>query len=200
MWEAWRVAYPTMTFQEQKEFYRTVWRENRDQHGFNLPAFKRALHMTSGWPIRVVELGGWDGELALLGMTERISTWTNYEICEDAVNESLVEDERYQAVLLEDWFWRSRYECDLFVACHVLEHLTLADVRRTLDAVKFWYAFVEAPLRSDPISWSGYQGSHILEVGWDGLDEEFFARGYSPVVITPESRLYRPRTQHEVLA
>jgi hypothetical protein len=196
IWDEWRTR--EWTFDAQQEFYGKIWELYRDQHCFNLPAFKRALDLVQGIKLKVVELGGWDGELAALGLSERIENWVNYEICVPATNELLTYDGRYASVALDDWFWNSRYDCDLFVASHVLEHLSLSDVRKTLDCVKFWYAYVEAPLGAMPTDWTGYEGSHLLEVGWNGLDDEFYQRGYLPTVLTKESRLYRPRRAVEV--
>jgi hypothetical protein len=196
-WDQWRAQ--EWTFEEQQEFYRNVWERYRDQHCFNLPAFKRALEIVQGINLKIVELGGWDGELATLALSERIESWRNFEICVPATNEFLTHNDRYESVALTDWFWNDRYECDLFVATHVLEHLSLEDVRKTLDCVRFWYAYIEAPLEKEPTDWSGYEGSHLLEVGWGGLDQEFLQRGYLPVVLTKESRLYRPRRPIEVI-
>lgn len=187
-WDEWRASYDQWGFREQQRFYDDVFRVCRVQRQFQtVDLGKFFMHFTGGrlgshdQPIRVVELGGWDGEFAgrMLALFPQIKSWTNYEISTLAVDETVCDDSRYQPVALDDWYWTDRRQGDLFVASHVLEHLSLRDVRRVLDATEARWAYLQVPLDNHGRDWTGYHGSHILEIGWPDLIREMEARGWT---------------------
>lgn len=178
-WDGWRDAYGHATVDDQRAFYDAVFVAHPDQRRFDDDACGRLLDHI-GRPVTVVELGGWDGGFAaaMLACRPDIVRWENHEIAAAAVEASVCSDGRYEPVALVDWYWATTHTADVFVASHVLEHLTLADVRRTLEATDAAFAFVQAPLADGPTDWRGYRGSHILEVGWLGLEVVLADRGY----------------------
>lgn len=177
-WDAWRVRYATMGVDEQRAAYDGVYVSHRDQARFDADALAALLTHTGAKA--VVELGGWDGALAatILATFPAIESWTNYEISSAAVAASVCHDPRYDAVALDDWYWNDRHDADVFVASHVIEHLSFADLRKTFDATAARWLYVQSPLEEGPTDWTGYEGTHILEVGWAAIDADLAARGY----------------------
>lgn len=182
-WDDWRSRYQTLTVADHQAAYDDAFDADRDQRRFDADTLRRLLDRI-GEPVSVIELGGWDGELAktvLASTNGQVKRWRNYEISPKAVEATVCDDRRYQAYAENRFYWDARRRADLFVASHVIEHLSLADVRRTLDATSCRYVFLQAPLEPGPTDWRGYDGGHVLEVGWDGLDHELAARGFAPI-------------------
>lgn len=180
-WDEWRASYDTWSFRDQQEFYDQVFRVCRVQQQHS-PIHLADFLAYIAEPVDVVELGGWDGEFAATMLADHpIRRWTNYEISQAAVAGSVCHDDRYVPIALDDWYWTDHHACDLFVASHVLEHLRFDDVKAVLDATDCRYAYIQAPLPEGPRQWDGYHGSHILEVGWARLAEQFYLRGFKPL-------------------
>lgn len=182
-WDEWRARYPNLTVAEQQAAYDAAFDEDRNQRRFDARTLQALLERI-GEPVSVVELGGWDGELAaevFAATNGQVKTWRNYEISPKAVAATVCDDPRYKAVVPKRFYWQTRRRGDVFVASHVIEHLSLDHVRRTLDATDCRYVFLQAPLEAGPTDWAGYDGGHVLEVGWDGLDAELSARGFAPM-------------------
>lgn len=178
-WDAWRAGYDTATVGFQREFYDAVFVAHPHQHRFDAKTLGGLLDYI-GRDVTVVELGGWTGDFAaaMLAARAEITWWENHEISPAALAASVCSDPRYVPVAAIDWYWTVTHTADVFVASHVLEHLTLRDVRQVLDASDVGFAFVQAPLGDSGRSWRGYAGSHILEVGWAGLEDELSVRGF----------------------
>lgn len=195
----WREAYDAMSYADHVAFYDTVWERYPSQQHFDADSASRFFDLYS--PRRVVEVGGWQGELAdrMLASNPCIQDWTNYEICRGAVDHSVPKDVRYAAVALDDWVWNRPWlfeGVDTLVASHVIEHMRARDLEALvgcLDDVQ--HAFIASPLSGYPASWEGYNGSHILEIGWDGVDEIMSRRGFALLKepMTYEVRCYERR-------
>lgn len=172
----WREQYATMTYQEQQAFYDRVEQDHPAQNSYrqNLPAWLRFFtHVTARLSRpRVLELGGWHGEMAaeILAAFPALDTWTNYEICPAAVKKSVCDDRRYRAIVSYDYAWNVRLpDSDVFVACHTIEHITVNQFEQLLDNLPLMvsYTAIEMPLPDKgPAEWAGYHGSHIFEAGW----------------------------------
>lgn len=195
-WDAWRSRYDLMSFSDQQEFYDRVAREHPTQQHFSIDAFGDCLDQAR--PDVVVELGGWKGELAAATLNKSpITRWTNYEISRVAVQETVCKDPRYVAVALPHYLWEYpvAIEADLFVASHVLEHLKVSHVLLLMSKVKAAHVYVEAPLpRSGVPAWKGYFGSHVLEVGWDGLGDLMGQCGYRKRWYVKDSMMFSRRS------
>jgi hypothetical protein len=169
-WNAWRAAYPTSTYEQQQRFYSDVYRQHPEQRHFNKRAVRRAIEQVQ--PRTVVELGGWDGELAerMLERHPDIVEWINVEVCKEAAHISDTRHPRLSSPYLSDFYWTSHWHADLFVASHAIEHLTVQHLEKTIAATHARALYLDAPLEDAPESWEDYHGSHILDVGWDGVD------------------------------
>jgi len=177
-WDAWRARYDTMTFAEQQAFYRDVADRYPEQRNFNTKTVTRAFDAIGGRDLSVMEIGGWDGYLAslLLGRGD-IGAWTNYDLI--AVAQATT-DLRYRLVVLEAFPWEfGHFQADVLVMCHTVEHMRGRDLARLLDRVSAPYVYIEAPLPTQgPVDWTGYPGSHILELGWIEASELLVTRGW----------------------
>jgi hypothetical protein len=173
--EEWRRQYKDMDYEEQRAFYSWVAKTFPSQVHFDLPGFIGALDRFT-WELgeySVLEVGGWRGELAaeILGRTDQIKEWVNYEIAEPLLDNIKCDDPRYRMVIPDDFVWNiDLFEGDVLVASDMIEHISgdhLALLVENLpDSVKR-IAF-KSPLGhwTQPNGWVGYYGSHILELGW----------------------------------
>lgn len=177
--DAWRTAYPTATYAEQQAFHSRIWEANPDQNHFDASEARLAIEHVQ--PKTVIELGGWDGGLAHLMLDEypAIRWWTNVEICREAAVAGWEGHAHYDAVPLDDWYWTQPWTCDLFVASHVIEHLTAEDLDKTIAATDTPALYFDAPLQDQPTAWQGTTTTHILDIGWEGVTAMCATHGYT---------------------
>lgn len=197
--DLWRARYLEATYDEHREFYRQIATAYPEQRYFNLEAARE--FMLSAGPTRVLELGGWKGELAaaILPEWQRIVEWLNIEIAPQAVTESACRDWRYTVDVPDSFIWdlpRDWGRFDTFVASHVLEHLVYADVVKVLQMIHgVEWIYVDAPLPPGGSMWGGGESTHILEIGWTRLGDLIESYGYREVDRRPghdgEIRWYR---------
>lgn len=178
-WNAWRAQYDQMTYLEHQDLYAEVHARYPEQCHYSVEHVARAIAATA--PRTVIELGGWDGELAhtMLDQHPTIEQWTNIEICAAARDSRPDPDPRYEAPELGDWYWTRQWACDLFVASHTIEHLTVDHLDLTIAATDAAALFLDAPLPAYPTDWRDCTGTHILPLNWDGVDELLAGHGYA---------------------
>jgi len=160
-WDQWRADYDLMTFADHQAFNQQAARLHPVQQSYDAPAVRRFLRERQ--PRNVVEVGGWDGALANLMIDEfyGIKTWVNYDITDVP---QVCDAPAYGRVVLDDWPWKTRVTADALVASHVFEHMRMIEIEWLLNAWDVRSVFVDCPI-SGPPDWTGYHGSHILEVG-----------------------------------
>lgn len=168
-----------MSFADQQAFYQAVLEAYPDQAHFNSGTITDAFDLIQGQALQVVEIGGWDGQLAeyLLPRGD-IASWVNHDLVEPP---QACKHPAYHFNLLQDYLWNLGFvEADVFVACHTIEHLAWAELEHLLAVLRVKWLYLESPL---PIhhrrSWNGYAGSHILELTWLELEQELEQRGYT---------------------
>lgn len=163
--DEWRARYDTLTFHEHQQInaeWAVLYPEQR-----SFATDKVAVFLGERAHGSVVELGGWDGQLAAL-MLHRfpdIETWVNYDITPNVPQ--ACNDPRYERVVLDDWPWLRDARGDVLVASHVFEHMRAAQVTLLLDRWDVDAVYVDAPVNGGV--WDGYHGSHILELDVPGL-------------------------------
>lgn len=151
-----------------------------DQRHFHADPVLRWLEDKPG---QILEIGGWKGELAaaVLPLAPKVTSWLNVEVSQRAIDAGVCHDIRYHAHKPDSFrWWESGFYSRNVIASHVLEHLSTEDVASLvahLDYCNHW--FVECPLNDEPQSWAGYFGSHILGVGWIGLEAIFRNNGFT---------------------
>lgn len=189
--DQWRERYAGLTYEAQQRFYDRMEQDHPAQFSYrlNLPDWHRFFAYITGklGAPRVLELGGWHGEQAaeMLAAYPTLATWVNIEICPAAIEKSACNDPRYKAYCPPDFAWNVRLpDADVFLACHVLEHITVREFGRLLDNLPavVSYAAIEMPIPDEgPAEWQGYHGSHIYEAGWKETIEALARRGWKEV-------------------
>lgn len=163
IFDEYRAAYDTLTPAEHSEWYDRIAEEYPEQRYYS-PWLVRPL--ASG---RVVEVGGWRGELArdvLFGAS--VESWTNYEICRWAAMSPVCLDPKYVSVWDPIRFaWEhDEFSGDLLVLSHVLEHLSVRHAEALIGVFpRFGRVYVDAPLLGDV--WRGSTTTHVLPWSWD---------------------------------
>ena len=175
-WDTWRAAYPHMTFVDQQAFYAQAAVDHPDQRQFNRAAVRGFLTLTS--PTRVVEVGGWRGDLcaAILPSVGVEIDWTNYEIAPNLT--PVCDSPQYHHVVLDRFPWEIVLDGDALVLSHVVEHMLLAEFDRLVDRFTGYAVYVDCPVSDTGENWAGYDGSHILEAGWDAITEVLEGHGF----------------------
>jgi hypothetical protein len=179
-WDLWRTDYDVMTFRDQQRFYRIVAEQHPVQQTFNPQVAADAFDLIGGTNLRVAEVGGWDGLLAAI-MLKRgdVATWLNYDLI---TVPQVCKHPGYQQVELDGYLWnRGAVTGDVFVACHTIEHLRARQLDQLFRCLRTRWVYLEAPLDDEPTDWAGFEGSHILEIGWEGVEELLNLHGYENV-------------------
>jgi hypothetical protein len=169
--DRWREEYDSLSFEDQQEAYEHVARMFPNQRSFDVVEARKFIARYQ--PKTVVELGGWDDALA--NSLGAFRSWTNYDLVE--VPQACAAF-WYELVVLQRPFWEDDYEADAFVATHTIEHLRARELESLVQRLRVKACLIEAPLRSGPTDWKGYRGTHILEVGWEGVDAIFANSGF----------------------
>jgi len=170
--DMWREAYGRMTAAEHAEFYKKLHADHPDQRHFN---GDDALAFFSEIPqgdLAVLELGGYDGELADLCLgVSNVKSWDNFDL---AAPEQKCKDKRYchHAIDIHLWNLTTPFEWDVFVASHVIEHLSERDLTNLLDYIRpCAFVYLDSPLHeTDRTDWSGSTAAHKLALSWSEVD------------------------------
>jgi hypothetical protein len=184
-WDEWRAEYDALSYEEQKAFYNLCYNLYPSQEHHDAEEVDRFLRNTVGGD--VVELGGWTGELAkkMLAIHPDILTWTNVEICENAAFASVVEDDRYNVWIPNDYIWnKGPIEGDIFIAAHVIEHMKSYHLAALIKQLRTKYVYFEAPLLPPNSTWNGMTGNHILELRWSQVHLLMDQSGYRNTYFT----------------
>lgn len=193
-WDAYRAAYDGMTYGEQVAFYDRVWDLHPNQHHYDPEAC--ATFLTSVKATRVIEIGGWRGELAaeMLARFPAIRRWHNVELCRGAIQSTVCQDPRYTCQVPGNWAWTMIHEPGaVLVAAHVIEHMALPQVGALLSALLPSAAFIQSPLMEEGQDWTGYTGSHVLRAGWREIVAVCGTHGLTrdPTLDAPDVRCFR---------
>ena len=169
-WDEWRREHANLTFADQQAFYSRVAEHYPHQQSFDAVAAHDVFDFIPEERLDVVELGGWDGALAAIMLSRSdISRWTNYDLVEVP---QVCRHANYRLELLRDYLWNQEpVRGDVFVACHTIEHLTARELELLFSVLLVPYVYLQSPLKFEPVDWAGYPGSHILEIGWNGVAE-----------------------------
>ena len=182
-WDQWRRDYDNLSYAEHQEFYERIYQEYPVQRHFNREMAQEFFFFLGDLSdLRVLELGGWDGELAveMLDQFPAILSWFNFEICQSAVLLGQ-EHRRLWHHAPQQWFWEVPWPGpNVFFASHSLEHLSRQHLQRLLERVGLEavdYLYVDVPLATD---WTGYEGTHRLDCTREELLVLFAQQGFFP--------------------
>lgn len=174
-WDQWRAEYDRMTFRQHQEFNARVAEQHPSQRQSNPDAVRGFLNHRDH--ASVVELGGWDGWLAeqILGRDDSIVTWVNYDITPNVPQ--VCHRDEYEKVTLIDWPWNCHITADVLIASHVFEHMRISEVEKLVREWDVDAIYVDIPV-GDHVDWRGYEGTHIIEVGWQEFMDRMADCGY----------------------
>jgi len=182
-WATFRRSYDNLPIEKHQQQYNQLANENANQRRFSEHKAREFLSRVR--PARVIELGGWDGELASIILpASEIESWFNFEL---SSIRPVCDDERFQQIVSASWAWDDeRFIGDCFVSSHCLEHLSntqLWSVLDALDAGGFTSAFTQVPLPAvGKPDWEQWPNSgHILDMNAVEFDEAFVSRGWEAV-------------------
>lgn len=173
--DTWRHSYDSMSYEDHRKAYSELWDLYPVQQHFDAAACSEFLDRAR--PVNVLEVGGWNGELASLVLPTHpsIEGWLNAEICDEAVDATVCFDHRYHAVVPDKFIWEivAPTDYDTLVMSHSAEHMRWDQLRALFAAVKPSAVYLAMPLPEDGDNpdWKGYDGTHILEVGWNTINE-----------------------------
>lgn len=192
-WDRWRSTYGSRSLAEEAAFYDRVaakhpeqqqWRQHAD---FTVAALEGATS--------VVELGPWRGELAAHAIEHvpTIGSWVGFDVCPWAVENTRCDHPAYQPVALTDWPWDTDLPAaDVFVASHVLEHLSWEHLQAlAAQFPKYGRLILDIPIpETVPRDWQGYRGSHMLDVSWADVAVLLVGQGFWEASREGSARVY----------
>lgn len=182
----WRLQRDGLSYSEHVAFYDAIYDLYPNQHYCDLTEARRfAEQLPKG--SRILELGGWKGEVAaeLLKTCPRIVHWHNIELSTKAVRAGLIHP-RYTADVGDDFIWNSSDlpAANVLFAAYVLEHLKAEEIGVLLKHLpQVTEVYVESPLPPEGtgLTWYGSQSTNILEIGWQELELLFHRFGFEVV-------------------
>ena len=202
-WDGWRAKRATMTDDEQRAFHIAVANASPVQKDFNEHAFAEFF---SNLPpnVKVLEIGGWDGELASVAHwkfppTTKIDRWYNCEFSPVEPCPSARSMLRYRHVCPEKYrwwddpgMWYVWEGSSVLVASHVFEHLLGAEIETILKLAKdVKDLYVDFPCTEYRQSWYGYGGTHCVDIGWRDLHKMITEQfGYTCIGFEKTARWY----------
>lgn len=178
MMNQWRKDYPALSLAENKAFHNNLFPLIGEQLFFNKEAiqqFFNSINLNKQLkPLKVLELGGAKGQLAdyvLSNTGSFIIHWSNYELSNYMVSNSICKDTRYFPIELINYFWNCFFSIpyNVFVASHVIEHMLYDQVTQLIQNLPktIEYIYLDIPIDLDkPKDWTNYAGPHIFEKSW----------------------------------
>ena len=173
--DKFRSDFPSLTFDALKEkyeqWYTTAPHQTRFSKTFFVNCFKYIVKILRRGNLKVLELGGYEGELALqiLKIYPGIQ-WLNVEIVKHRMKKDLA-NYSYREHVLSDQLWNEKLNVrgyDVFASSHTLEHLSDMQVKllfHYLVSNSIRYLILQLPIQAKGQTWQGYGGAHVLRMG-----------------------------------
>ena len=195
-WNAFRDVYENLTFNQLNEvcdYVDVLYPIQNQHHAIHFSIMIGCLPENS----TIIELGCHNGELAnsILKESNKIKSWVGYDF-KAVLERNICHDKRYSMVELNNWFHETKFPvCDVFIASHVLEHLSESQVEKTLNHCNAEYLLIEVPLPEGGRDW--YQlnpytrkpiwtNTHVLRWGFRNLRAWLNENGYKICYEVPE--------------
>lgn len=183
----WRTNYNSLGVKEHSDIYDLSYSKDPTHASFSGRAVRVFLNQTGGNP-HVAEIGGRNGALAKVALesTPTIKKWTNYEICGAAVCADIVNDSRYETKLMTDFKWwrQEKIEGDILIMSHFIEHISDEDLTFLISLIpsNIIGVHVQSPIAMQgPNNWKGFNGAHILSMGWLEVNNEFVKNSFRSI-------------------
>ena len=210
LFDLWRECYDDWPYAAHQKFYNLVYKSFPDQKRYDAERVTDALTYalaTIGRPLKIWELGGWDGTCAremIKACGDGIEVWQNVEICQEALEKSWSDGHKvYFAMSPPTWVWDCRFtredhdieSYDIGILSHVIEHLSWKHLKALLDMLESVpYLYIQTPEAlgafAHPTAWMGTMSTHKLEVGWDVIYQMLGDRGYKGLWRKGQARFF----------
>jgi hypothetical protein len=200
-WNKWRELYNELNFQEQLKFANDAECRYPHQEHHTKPVIESVLKNFIQ-PINVLEIGGWKGELAANCFRKfRINSWNNIELSTNATQKTVREllGFEYHTINPERFDWwadpltetkKSAYQ--ICISAHTIEHFSNEHLLGIIDYISGIPVVVfEAPIKEDGDDWKDYGGTHMLTMGWRGVNKAMQDKKYSAEKLTEHCYVYR---------
>jgi hypothetical protein len=180
----WRNRYRDLSYAEHQDFAKWLEKNYPSQEYFDdiMGPLTNFIEMNNTKKIKVMEFGGWKGELAsrVLKGSEYDISWDNYDICPTLPRKSACTDSRYKLIVLDDFVWNHPIPSySLFVSSHAIEHIDEKHFYCLLDSIqKIPFLFINLPLLPDGATWEDATCFHILPLYKDEFIRAFLERHY----------------------
>jgi glycosyltransferase involved in cell wall biosynthesis len=183
-----RKNYDKMTFADLTKVANEWLHIYPEQASYTLPHVIDWIKKHVAKPTRILEIGGWRGDLAgeIFSRFSHVECWHNYDVISDASTQKC-RDERYKLIPLSDYIWNLELPDDYnaLIATHVVEHLKWREVKllirwipEQIDTILFEIPIVES---AENYNWKGHHSTHILEKGWEQVIDEMKTSGFKVV-------------------
>jgi hypothetical protein len=187
----WRKDYDHLTSEQQQEIYNQLEVDFPEQAHFDLEGFTMAFNLSK--PDHVIEAGGWKGDLALM-FVDKVKTWTNIDICQNAIEKTKCHALNFVNINPGDFDWFKNKNFfdgfDLFTSTHFIEHISDEHFDLLCQAIAdVPYIYIESPLTDTGETWEGYIGTHKLSYGWNKITEKL--TGHDLLMKKGFCRLYK---------
>lgn len=189
----WRELYDDLSDAEQLQFCNELADKYPSQKAFKKENYN---WLFARFPNRsVYEVGGWKGELAKYCLENHpIADWLNFEFCQKAADQSVVDDPRFRVVVPHKFRWFKdsiKIVPDIFLSSHMIEHLSDDDCMALLDHFRGTpIILLEAPIKPEGQTWNNFLGTHKLNMGWDEIEMVLGLWGYRIEVRSEDTRLF----------
>lgn len=192
--DQWRLEYPTYTFADKQSKSNDFYDVYSDQNYSNKAEVDLGLGIINGLkPITsIIELGCWKCELAdYLLQNSLVEKYYAYDIEAKAIATRVCNDKRLICNVLKDEFYKTELpKADVFISTHTLEHFTNDEVIKVIDHIagNVSAMIIEFPTLSG--NWSGYNGTHILTLTMDEIENYLTVKGFKTCYIGSTVRAY----------
>lgn len=193
----WRSLYSELTDEEQKELYNELEKKYPHQQHFTRSNYDLLF---SRYPNKsILEAGGWKGELAQYCFSKyQIKSWKNIEVCQSAIDKTVPINGNYFVENPQKFDWFNDFSkistkdiYDIFISAHTIEHLCDKHLIEMLEAIsQIKVIMLEAPISRSQNDWHNYTGTHILNMGWNQIDDIMRGHGYNVEIINADCALY----------
>lgn len=200
----YRESYDDMTYAAHQRFYNVQWETFPDQKRYDADAVESALVHASvivGRPLKVWELGGWDGACAremIDRFADGILAWHNVEICQPVIERGWDDGGKvYRVMSPPCWVWEqpSPDGYDIAILSHVIEHLSWRHLKALFTTlVDIPMVYIQTPPamgeEPHPTEWMGTMSTHNLEVGWADVAGALSNMGYTQLWKKDNARFF----------
>jgi hypothetical protein len=193
-YDEWRAKYDQMSYLDQMTYAISFIDNGKDQsetrHQLMSKELTEFFSNTQNRIHWIYEFGGWQGYLAkeILSQFKHIHKWINQDFAIHAIDRTKCNDPRYCAFIQSKPFWQDSNvlesnigsdelsEIDTFIACHCLEHIKWSELQLMYKIIKnsdIEFIFIDIPIPDDKPDWTNYEGTHILDVGYNEVIKLF---------------------------